>query len=79
MITDADNHRLIKLPTLDEVRITLFSMDFSKTLGPDGFGARFFKTYWSILKGDLFDSVAEFFRNDKLLKEFDHTFISKIA
>ena len=73
-----DNQTLIKLPTLEEVCIALFSMNSNKTLGPDEFGAGFFKTYWHILKGDLFDSVAEFFRNGELLKEVNHTFIALI-
>ena len=63
LLTDEDNYLLTLPPTLEEVRLALFSMDSNKTPGPDGFGAGFFKTYWHILKSNLFDSVAEFFRN----------------
>jgi len=73
-----DNQTLIKLPTLEEVRTALFSMESNKTPRCDGFGAGFFKTYWSILKSDLFNSVAEFFRNGKILKEINHTFLALI-
>jgi len=33
-----------------EVKTTFFSIESSKTLGPDGFGARFFKPYCEVLR-----------------------------
>jgi len=78
LITDLDNDELIKPPNLEEVRTTLFSIDSFKTLGPDGFGAGFFKNYWHIIKKDLFNGVSEFFTNCKMLKEINHTFIKLI-
>jgi len=41
MITEQDNLQLIQLPTLSEIKEALFSIDSTKTLGPDGFGAGF--------------------------------------
>jgi len=35
-----------------EVKTSLFSIESSKTPGPDGFGAGFFKQYWEVLKND---------------------------
>jgi len=78
LITDLDNDELIKPPNLEEVRTTLFSIDSFKTLGPDGFGAGFFKNYWHIIKKDFFNGVSEFFTNCKMLKEINHTFITLI-
>jgi len=78
LITAADNHLLTKSPTLEEVKTAFFSMDSNKTPRLDGFGVGFFKTYWTALKGDLFGSVAEFVRDGKSLKEFNHTFIARI-
>ena len=78
LISDMDNQNLIKMPTLEDVHTALFSMDSNKTPGPDGFGAGFFKTYWPLLKSDLFNSVVEFFRTGKLLKEINHTFLTLI-
>jgi len=45
IISDLDNHELIKLPNLVEIETALFSIDSNKTSGPDGFGAGFFKNY----------------------------------
>ena len=78
LITDLENRELIRLPTLEEVKIALFSIDSNKTPGPDGFGAGFFKTYWNIIKKDLFNCITEFFTNGKLLKELNETFITLI-
>ena len=74
-----DNQMLTKPPTFEKVQTTLFSTESNKTFEQDGFGAGFFKIYWHILKSDLFDSVAEFFHNGKLLKEVNHTFITLIS
>ena len=79
LISNLDNNELIKLPNLDEVKTTLFSIDSNKTPGPDGFGAGFFKHYWHLIKKDLFNCVLEFFVSGKILKEINHTFIALIA
>jgi len=53
-ISDSDNLSLIKIPNMMEVKSALFSIDSSKTPGPDGFRARFFKQYWEVVKNDFF-------------------------
>ena len=47
-VSDLDKKELIKLPSLEEVKNALFSIDSNKTPGSDGFGAGFFKTYWHL-------------------------------
>jgi len=69
---------LVKLPEIDEVKQALFAIDSNKTPGPDGFGADFFKHYWSIVKYDFFQCIPEFFTHGKLLKQINHTFIALI-
>ena len=41
-INEDDSTQLIQLPDIDEVKQTLFSIDFAEIPGPDGFGAGFF-------------------------------------
>lgn len=41
MVTDKDNFMLTKLPTIDEVRSTVFSMNGEGSPGPVGFGGNF--------------------------------------
>ena len=42
LVSDEDNSTLICMPTLDEIKQALFSIEPNKTPGPDGFGAGFF-------------------------------------
>jgi len=53
-ISEVDNRKLISIPDISEVKSALFSIDSSKTPGPDGFGAGFFKQYWEVVKNDFF-------------------------
>ena len=78
LISNLDNNELVKLPNLEEVKNTQFSIDSNKTPGPDGFGAGFFKNYGQSIKKDLFSCILEFFMNGKILKEINHTFIALI-
>jgi len=79
LISDLDNNELTKLPNLEELKMASFSIDSNNTLGQDGFGAGFFKNYWKIIKNDLFNCILEFFINDKILKETNHTVITLIT
>ena len=78
LINHSDNVRLIKIPDMEEVKRALFAIDSSKTPGSDGFGAGFFKHYWQVIQHDFYNSIIEFFRSGKLLKQLNHTFIALI-
>jgi len=77
-ISQADNLMLIKIPSISEIKDALFSIEANKTPGPDGFGAGFFQHYWEQIKGDFCQCVLEFFKNGKILKQINHTFITLI-
>ncbi|KAL0300260.1 UNVERIFIED_CONTAM: hypothetical protein Sangu_3131200 [Sesamum angustifolium] len=61
-LTDEDRRSLFVMPTLEEVREAMFSIDPDSVAGPDGFGAVFFHTCWEIISEDVFSAVIEFFR-----------------
>jgi len=67
-ISDVDNLSLIIIPDMQEVKSALFSVDSSKTPGPNGFGARFFKQYWDVVKDGFFNCIVEFFKSGHLLR-----------
>jgi len=77
-VSDSNNMELVTLPDKEEVRQALFAIDSNKTPGPDGFGAGFFKHYWYLIHEDLYQCIFEFFRNGRLLKQINHTFIALI-
>ena len=78
LVTDDDNRSLIRMPTLDEIKQALFSIDANKTPGPDGFSAGFFQTYWNIVGTDFSHGILEFFQTGRMLREINHTFITLI-
>ncbi|KAK2410795.1 hypothetical protein QL285_046137 [Trifolium repens] len=43
LITDRINHMLTVLPSYDEIKSAVFSLNNDSAPGPDGFGACFFK------------------------------------
>jgi len=49
-----------------------------KAPGPDGFEASFYQQHWTILKEQLYAAIKDFFGLGKLLKEFNHAFITLI-
>ena len=49
LISDIDNSDLIHLPNLKEVKQAIYSIDFNRTSGPNGFGVGFFKHYQKII------------------------------
>nr|GFD00293.1 hypothetical protein [Tanacetum cinerariifolium] len=61
-----------------EIRDAIFSMRDDKSPGRDGYSAAFFKDVWDIVAQDVIKAVREFFVNDVLLKEVNHTIIALI-
>ena len=49
-----------------------------KALGIDGYGAKFFKNSWHIVKKDFIAAVNEFFEKGTLLKVFNSTLVTLI-
>ncbi|KAL2943955.1 hypothetical protein RDABS01_032302 [Bienertia sinuspersici] len=64
--------------TVQDVKEAIFSMDGDKAPGPNGFGASFFKENWNIVGPLISEAVLEFFKNGRILKEINNTFISLI-
>jgi hypothetical protein len=69
---------LCVIPTKAKIHATLASLGASKAPGPDGFTALFYMKYWDSIKLTILKAVGNFFRNDHLLKEQNHTFIALI-
>ena len=75
MITTEDN---LELVSEKEIHTAIFQIDPYKALRPDGFGASFYQQHWTIIKEQLCAAIKDFFSSGKLLKEFNHTFITLI-
>ncbi|GLT37028.1 hypothetical protein SLA2020_113700 [Shorea laevis] len=49
-----------------------------KSLGPDGFSFHLIRACWSVIEKDVVEFVQEFFRNDKLVRGLNSSFIVPI-
>ncbi|XP_051135512.1 uncharacterized protein LOC127254464 [Andrographis paniculata] len=63
------------IPTIDEIRDVVFSMNSDSAAGPDGFSALFFQHYWSVVKNDVHNVVVEFFYGVPMPRSFTSTTI----
>jgi len=77
-VTTSKNMSLLQVPNREEVKQALFSIDSTKTPGPDGYGVGFFRKYWNIIQNGFQACITEFFINGKLLRQINHTFIALI-
>lgn len=78
-VVDMSDHLMLcSFPTSEAIRDVVFDIGNNKSPRPDGFGSMFFKRSWDLVKDDVCKAVMEFFRNGKMLKQFNATFVSLI-
>jgi hypothetical protein len=71
LITDRINTMLTRLPTHEEIKNAVFSLNKDSSPGPDGFGAIFFQTFWNIIKLDVINAVMQFFTSGWIMPNFN--------
>ncbi|GLT29132.1 hypothetical protein SLA2020_040180 [Shorea laevis] len=59
----------------EEIQEAVWGCNGSKSPGPDGFNFNFVKNMWPALKKEIYDCVAEFHTNGKLVKGSNASFI----
>lgn len=67
LVSAEDNVMLTNLPSREEVKNAVFSLNANGAPGPDGFGGVFYQKYWDIISDDVFNSVLQFFSQGWLL------------
>ncbi|XP_075099052.1 uncharacterized protein LOC142175940 [Nicotiana tabacum] len=55
------NLELSRLPTIEEVRATVFELSGESASGPDGFTGLFYQTCWDVIGADIHNMIGEFF------------------
>jgi hypothetical protein len=78
VVTDEKNVYICLILDENEIFLVIFDLGLNKAPGPDGMTRLFYKSYWSIVKESVVNSVQPFFRGGFLLKEFNHTNIALI-
>ncbi|XP_071902386.1 uncharacterized protein [Coffea arabica] len=61
-VGSVQNDKIREVPSAEEIREVVFSMDLNSAPGPDGFGVGFYQKCWEIIKDDLVESIHDFFR-----------------
>lgn len=78
--TLTEDHKVIHTApnTAEEVKDALFSIYGSNALGPDEFGAFFYRVNWDIIKEDVIAAVLETLQSGRILRELNNTTITLI-
>ncbi|GJY04171.1 protein LAZ1 [Tanacetum coccineum] len=77
-VSDGSNTNMIRPVTNAEIKKAMFDIGDAKAPGPDGYTSTFFKKGWDVVGQDVCNAIQDFFRNGKLLKESNHTFLALI-
>lgn len=59
------------IPSNDEIKQAVFSLNNDSAPGPDGFGSCFYQIYWDIVKEDVIKAVLQFFNTGWILPNFN--------
>ncbi|WMV19692.1 hypothetical protein MTR67_013077 [Solanum verrucosum] len=68
MVTNEDNDNLTSLPTLQEIKDTIFSIDPDSA--PDGLNGKFYQSAWQIIENDIHAAIISLFQGRKILEIF---------
>lgn len=69
---------LVSQVTAKEIEVTLKDMWVLKAPGVDGYGVKFYKSCWPIIKEDFIAVVREFFTHRRIQNDFNKFFITII-
>lgn len=75
MVNQEQNNNLIAVPTIEELKEVVFSMNPNSAAGPDGMNGFFFQKCWQIIKHDLLAVIQAFFCGQIIPKSFSHSCI----
>lgn len=53
LVSYLENGDLIQVTSLEQLQLTMFSMDSNSLLGPDGFSGLFFQKAWSVVGDEV--------------------------
>ncbi|KAK6803130.1 hypothetical protein RDI58_000914 [Solanum bulbocastanum] len=72
MVTQEHNDKMKALPTMEELKEVVYSMNPNSAAGPDGMNGCFFQQCWDIIKQELLAVTHAFFNGQLLPKYFTH-------
>lgn len=61
MVAEEDNTALCQLPTMDVVKVSIFSISKYSVQGLGGFGSKFYMSCWEVIKENFLVAIHDFF------------------
>ncbi|KAL0405701.1 UNVERIFIED_CONTAM: hypothetical protein Slati_3884000 [Sesamum latifolium] len=68
-------HRICNIPTEEEIKDIVFSIDKDSVAGPEGFSSAFYQPYWDFIAKDIQEAVRDFFCGTPMPRSFKGTTI----
>ncbi|XP_049405051.1 uncharacterized protein LOC125868449 [Solanum stenotomum] len=75
MVNQEQNNNLTAMPTIEELKEIVFSMNPNSAAGLDVMNGYFFQKCWQIIKNDVFGVIQVFFCGEIIPKYFSHSCI----
>ncbi|KAL0462803.1 UNVERIFIED_CONTAM: hypothetical protein Slati_0167900 [Sesamum latifolium] len=72
---EAVGNNLCSIPSKEDMKEIVFSIDKESVAGPDGFSSAFYQACWEFLARDLCDAVRDFFSSTPMPRSFTATTI----
>lgn len=76
--TDNTQQPLIPRPSMDQIFLAISSLNPSSSGGSDGFNAKFYQSWWNIIKEDICAVVWDFWDDNPIPPQILHTLIIPI-
>lgn len=67
-----------KIPSIDETKDAIFSIDSTKAPGKDDFQAKNFQHFWDLVKEDYYELITYFLKNHDFHPDLNKTLITLI-
>ncbi|KAL0458073.1 UNVERIFIED_CONTAM: hypothetical protein Slati_0434500 [Sesamum latifolium] len=60
-IPEEVGHNICSIPSEEDIKEIVFSIDKESVAGPDGFSSTFYQACWEFIARDIYDAVRDFF------------------
>ena len=78
MVSDSENGSLLAIPSAEDVKNVVFSMNADSAPGPDGYSGHFFQACWDVVGLDVVRAVRSFFQSGYILPNLNSSFVALI-
>ncbi|KAM5549757.1 hypothetical protein ABKV19_000925 [Rosa sericea] len=78
MVSDSENCSLLAIPSAEDVKNVVFSMNVDSAPGPDGYTGHFFQASWDVVGLDVVRAVRSFFQSGYILPNLNSSFVALI-